>query len=199
MSFIHESAVVHPSVVVPEGVKIWAYAHVREDVVLGENCVIGRNVYIGPGVRIGRNCKIQNDSQIYEPAALGDGVFVGPGVILTNDKNPRAVNPDGSQKSTDDWQPVGVTVLEGASLGAGVICIAPLTVGKWAVIAAGSVATRDSQAFSLYVGTPARFAGWVGRAGFPLESVDSSNFVCPKTGELYKLFDRDGHTQLDIH
>jgi UDP-2-acetamido-3-amino-2,3-dideoxy-glucuronate N-acetyltransferase len=202
MSFVHESAVVHPSVVIPDGAKIWAFAHVREGVVLGENCVIGRNVYIGPGVRIGKNCKIQNDSQIYEPAQLGNGVFVGPGVILTNDKNPRAVNPDGSQKSPKDWQPVGVTVLEGASLGAGSICIAPLVVGRWAVISAGSVATKDLRAFGLYMGTPARLVSWVGRAGYPLVSIDNIHFDCPKTGEKYKVFERDGakhlEPQLDI-
>jgi acetyltransferase-like isoleucine patch superfamily enzyme len=198
MSFVHESAVVHPSVVVPEGAKIWAFAHVREGVILGENCVIGRNVYVGPGVRIGKNCKIQNDSQIYEPAELGDGVFVGPGVILTNDKNPRAVNPDGSQKSVEDWHPVGVTVLEGASLGAGSICIAPLTVGRWSVVAAGSIITKGPQAFGLYVGTPARFVGWVGRAGFPLNSSDGKTFVCPKTGEQYKVSDLDGNKQLEL-
>lgn len=192
MSFVHETAVVHPTVAVPEGAKIWAFAHIREGVVLGENCVIGRNVYVGPGVRIGKNCKIQNDSQIYEPAQLGDGVFVGPGVILTNDKNPRAINPDGSQKSPEDWQPVGVTVLEGASLGAGSICIAPLVVGGWSVIAAGSVASKDTKAFGLYVGTPARFVRWVGRAGHPLELIDSQNFICPKTGERYKEVERDG-------
>jgi len=198
MSFVHESAEVHPSVVVPEGVKIWAFAHVREGVILGENCVIGRNVYVGPGVQIGKNCKIQNNSQIYEPATLGDGVFIGPGVILTNDKNPRAVNPDGSQKSAEDWEPVGVTVFEGASLGAGSICVAPLTVGAWSVIAAGSVATKDPQAFGLYVGTPARFVAWVGRAGFPLESIDETTFVCPKTGELYKVFKTDEKSQLRL-
>jgi len=198
MSFIHESAVVHPSVVVAEGVKIWALAHVREGVVLGENCVIGRNVYVGPGVQIGKNSKIQNDAQIYEPAVLADGVFIGPGTILTNDKNPRAVNPDGSQKAAEDWKPVGVTVLEGASLGAGSICIAPLTVGEWSVVAAGSVATKDPEAFGLYVGTPARFVGWVGRAGFPLEFVDETTFVCPKTGERYKVFEQDGKSRLTL-
>jgi acetyltransferase-like isoleucine patch superfamily enzyme len=199
MSFVHESAVVHPSVVVPEGAKIWAFAQIREGVVLGENCIIGRNVYVGPGVRIGKNSKIQNDSQIYEPAKLGDGVFVGPGVILTNDKNPRAVNPDGSQKSPVDWQPEGISVLDGASLGAGSICIAPLTVGQWSMVAAGSVVTKGLKAFGLYVGTPARFVGWVGRAGFPLETLDHQIFTCPKTGEKYTLSVQDGVENLELN
>lgn len=198
MSFVHETAVVHPTVVVPDGVKIWAFAHIREGVVLGENCVVGRNVYVGPGVRIGKNCKIQNDSQIYEPAVLGDGVFVGPGVILTNDKNPRAVNPDGTQKSIEDWQPVGVEVMEGASLGAGSICIAPLVVGRWSMIAAGSIVTKDPQAFGLYVGAPAKFVGWVGRAGYPLNSIDTETFTCPKTGEKYKAIERDEAKHLEL-
>lgn len=117
--------------------------------------MIGRNVYIGPGVVIGNNCKIQNNALIYEPAILEDGVFVGPAVVLTNDKNPRAVNPDGSLKLSSDWTMVGVTLKRGSAIGANSVCIAPVVVGEWALVGAGSVVTRDVPAGLTVIGNPA--------------------------------------------
>jgi len=118
---------------------VWHLAHIRSAAVVGAETIIGRAAYVGSGVVVGRRCKVQNLAQIFEPAVLEDGVFVGPGAILTNDRRPRAVNPDGSLKSTSDWQPVGVFVETGASIGAGAICVAPIRVGRWAMIAAGAV------------------------------------------------------------
>lgn len=146
---------IHPSVRIGRGTKIWDFTQVRENVVIGNNCVIGRNVYIGPGVVIGNNCKIQNNALIYEPAILEDGVFVGPAVVLTNDKNPRAVNSDGSLKQGDDWEMVGVTLKSGSSVGANSVCIAPVVVGEWALVGAGSVVTKDVPARTTVVGNPA--------------------------------------------
>jgi carbonic anhydrase/acetyltransferase-like protein (isoleucine patch superfamily) len=110
---IVESADVSPSAVIGEGSSVWHLAQVREDAVLGENCVIGRGAYIGTGVHLGDNCKVQNYALVYEPAQLGHGVFIGPAAVLTNDHNPRAINPDGSIKDASDWEPVGVTIEEG--------------------------------------------------------------------------------------
>jgi UDP-2-acetamido-3-amino-2,3-dideoxy-glucuronate N-acetyltransferase len=198
MGNIHPTAEVHDSAVVPESTKVWNYAQIRENVVIGENCVIGRNVYIGPGVVIGKNCKIQNNALIYEPAVLEDGVFIGPAAILTNDKNPRSVTADGTRKSFADWQQVGVTVQEGASLGAGSICVAPLVVGKWSVVAAGSVTTKDTRSFGLYVGAPARQVGWVGRAAHPLIPLGENVLVCPSTGETYSVIELGGGQHLEL-
>lgn len=146
--------------------------------------MIGRGAYIGAGVEIGNNCKIQNDALIYEPARLGDGVFVGPGVIFTNDQFPRAVNVDGELKTGADWAPVGVVVENGASVGARAVCVAPLTIGSWAMVAAGAVVTRNVLPFSLVRGVPARHVGWVGRAGVHLKKVGDT-YVCPLTQETY--------------
>jgi len=149
--------------------------------------VIGRGAYIGPGVRVGLNSKIQNFALIYEPAELGVGVFVGPGVVLTNDHRPRAVNPDGSLKTLKDWEPVGVTVLDGASIGARAVCIAPITIGRWSMVAAGAVVIDDVPDFALVVGLPARRIGWVGRQGSRLERVSGSDglWICPVTSTKY--------------
>lgn len=146
---------IHPSAVIGQGTKIWDYTQIREKVVIGRNCVIGRNVYIGPGVVIGDNCKIQNNALIYEPALLEDGVFVGPAVVLTNDKNPRAINSNGQPKTIGDWVQVGVTIRNGAAIGANSVCIAPLEIGRWALVGAGSVVTKDVEANSVVAGNPA--------------------------------------------
>ena len=171
-----------------DGSQVWHLAQVREGVRLGEGCVVGRGAYIGTGVQIGRNCKVQNYALVYEPAVLGDGVFVGPGVVLTNDTYPRAVNPDGSLKSADDWHAVGVRIGDGASIGARAVCVAPLTIGAWATVAAGSVVTRDVPAHAIVAGVPARRVGWVGRAGHPLRK-DGQHWVCPVTGVQYEEHD----------
>ncbi|MDG4866296.1 DapH/DapD/GlmU-related protein, partial [Streptomyces sp. T-3] len=125
------------------GCSVWELAQIREGAVLGSGCVVGRGAYVGPGVRIGSNVKLQNHALVYEPAELGDGVFVGPAVVLTNDHNPRSVDPAGRLKRGGDWEPVGVCVAEGASLGARSVCVAPVRVGAWAMVAAGAVVTRD--------------------------------------------------------
>jgi UDP-2-acetamido-3-amino-2,3-dideoxy-glucuronate N-acetyltransferase len=134
---------------------------------------------------VGQRCKVQNYALIYEPARLDDGVFVGPAAVFTNDRYPRAVTPDGSIKTAEDWEPVGVTVRCGASIGARAVCVAPITVGRWAVVAAGSVVVKDVPDFALVAGVPARFVRWVGRAGVALAAGSDGRLRCPKTGAGY--------------
>ena len=162
---IHPKSDVHESVVFGSNFSIWEYSKVRESCLIGDDVIIGQSAYIGPSVVIGSNVKIQNNAQIYEPAQIGNGVFIGPGVILTNDKNPRAVNPDFSLKISSDWLPVGVVVHDGASLGAGAVLVAPVVIGKWAMVGAGAVVTKDVPENSVVVGNPARIVGYVDPEG----------------------------------
>lgn len=182
---IIKTADVSDSARIGRGSVVWHLAQVREGAVIGEGCVIGRGSYIGAGVRTGRHCKIQNYALVYEPAVLGDGIFIGPGAVLTNDAYPRAVNPDGSPKSDQDWHPVGVTVEDGASIGARAICVAPVHVGAWATVAAGAVVTRDVPAHGLVAGVPARQIGWVGHAGVRL-AAENGRWRCPFAGRIYE-------------
>jgi acetyltransferase-like isoleucine patch superfamily enzyme len=184
--YLHASADVADSAVIGSGSKVWHYAQIREAATLGLNCIVGRGAYIGSGVVVGDNCKIQNYALVYEPARLGDGVFVGPAVVFTNDQFPRAINRDGSPKLASDWTPVGVTVGQGASIGAMSVCVAPVTIGAWAMIGSGSTVIRDVPDFALVVGNPARRVGWVGKSGFRLSEVADGVWACPVSGDRYR-------------
>ena len=190
---IAESASVHPTADVDEhadigdDTRVWHLAQVREGAQIGSGCNIGRGAYVGPDVVIGNSCKLQNYALVYEPARLGDGVFIGPAAVLTNDEFPRAANLDGSPKSADDWTEVAVIVEDGASIGARAVCVAPVTIGAWALVAAGAVVTKDVPPHALVVGVPARRIGWVGRSGRPLTR-DGDDWVCSDTEERYQEF-----------
>lgn len=180
------TADIDPRARISPGAAVWHLAQVREHAVVGDGCTIGRGAYLGPGVVLGRRVKVQNLAQVYEPAVLEDGAFIGPAVVLTNDLRPRSVTPEGALKDPGSWEPVGVTVRRGASVGARAVCVAPVVIGRWAMVGAGAVVTRDVPDHALVVGVPARQIGWVGRAGAPLR-LEGSLWVCPSTGERYEL------------
>jgi acetyltransferase-like isoleucine patch superfamily enzyme len=158
---VHPTADVSPAATIGAGSSIWHQAQVREGAVLGPGCIIGKGAYIDADVHVGANCKVQNYSCVYHGTTLEDGVFVGPEVVFTNDKYPRAINPDGSIKSDADWE-VGQTLVKyGAAVGSRSVIVAGVTIGRWALVAAGAVVTKDVPDHALVAGAPARQSGWV--------------------------------------
>ena len=180
-------SVIDESAKISDRVSIWHFSQIRNNVSIGEDTSIGKSVYIDSQVKIGKGCKIQNNAQIYSPCSIANFVFIGPGVVLTNDKSPRATLPDGTIQSAKDWVAVGVVVNEGASIGANSICVAPITIGKWAMIGAGSVVTKDVPDYALVVGNPAKQVGWVGQSGKVLLELDNGHLKCPVTGSEFGL------------
>ena len=162
---IHETAEVHPKAEIGPGTQIWHQAQVREHAKLGANCIVGKGVYIDFGVSIGDNVKIQNGALIYHGVTIEDGVFIGPQACLTNDKLPRAINPDGTLKWDADWKAGRIRVCYGASIGAGAIVLPDVTIGRFAMVGAGAVVTRDVPDHGLVVGVPARLVGYVCECG----------------------------------
>lgn len=162
---IHKTAEVSEKARIGEGTRVWNWVQIREDAVIGKNCIISKGAYIDFGVKIGNNVKIQNNVSVYHGVTIEDGVFVGPHVCFTNDKIPRAVNPDGSLKSASDWKVSECIVGEGAAIGANSTILPGVNIGKWALIGSGSVVTKDVPDFGLVYGNPAKLHGYVCKCG----------------------------------
>lgn len=165
MSYIHPTADVSDKAKIGDGTKIWGQAQIREDVTIGQRCIVGRNAYVDHGVTIGNDVKIQGNASLYHGVEVEDGVFIGPHVIFTNDRVPRAINPDGSLKAITDWTAGRTVVRYGAALGAGTVVITGVTIGRWALVGSGSVVTHDVPDHALVVGNPARVIGYVTAKG----------------------------------
>jgi acetyltransferase-like isoleucine patch superfamily enzyme len=152
---------VDPDALIGEDCKVWMYAQIREGVTVGANCIISKDTYLDAGVSIGGGCKIQNSVSVFHGVTLEDEVFVGPNVCFTNDKVPRAFNAD--------WNVTPTLVRRGASIGANATIVCGVTIGEYAMVAAGSVVTRDVAPYTLVMGNPAREAGMVDRDGNRVE------------------------------
>lgn len=182
---IHPTADVSAEATIGPGTSIWNQAQVRERARIGSDCVIGKNAYIDFEVVVGDRVKIQNNASLYHGVTVEDGVFIGPHVCLTNDRLPRAVNPDGSLKTDADWEVGPIRIRTGAALGAASTILPGVTVGRWALVGAGSVVTRDVEDYALVVGNPAHRIGSACPCGEPLrDAPDGSRFVgpCPSCG-----------------
>ena len=166
--YIHPTSDVSDKAVIGLGTRIWHLVHVREGAKIGQNCTVGKDVYVDNDVEIGDNVKIQNSALIYHGAKIEDGVFIGPQACLANDQYPRAITPEGTLKGADDWV-VGPTLIRyGASIGAGAIILPKVTIGRFAMVAAGAVVAQDVPDHALAMGIPAQIAGYVCRCGRPM-------------------------------
>jgi UDP-2-acetamido-3-amino-2,3-dideoxy-glucuronate N-acetyltransferase len=155
--YIHPTANVSDQAEIGQGTKIWINSQIREKSVIGNNCIISKDTYIDTQVKIGNNCKVQNGVSVYHGVTIEDDVFVGPNVTLTNDKVPRAFNTE--------WKITPTLISKGASLGANSTIVCGITIGEYAMVAAGSVVTRDVEPYSLVMGNPAKHHSYIDKAG----------------------------------
>ena len=175
--FVHESSYVDDGVIIGEGTNIWHFCHIQKGAEIGTKCSLGQNVNVGNFVKIGNGVKIQNNVSIYEGVELEDYVFCGPSMVFTNDLTPRAKYPKGhiGYKKT--------LVKHGASVGANATIVCGNKIGKWAMIAAGAVVTKDVPDYALVAGIPAKQIGWVCECGAQI----SNDYNCNECGREYKL------------
>ncbi len=132
---------------------------------VGECSMIGAFVEIQRGAEIGRNCKISSHSFICEGVRIEDEVFVGHGVMFTNDRYPRATNPDGALKTEADWTPTPTRIGRRAAIGSNATVLCGVTIGENAMVGAGAVVTRDVPAHAIVAGVPAAVIGDVRNRG----------------------------------
>jgi len=182
--FVHESSYIDENVEIGEGTKIWHFSHIQSGARIGKNCSIGQNVNIGNNVVIGNNVKIQNNVSVYEGVILEDYVFCGPSMVFTNILNPRSEFP---QRGSEFYKKT--IVQRGATLGANSTIICGHTIGKYAFIGAGAVVTKDVPDYALFIGNPAKLAGWMCACGRKLDFTTKfygiENAKCPKCGKEY--------------
>ena len=156
---VHPSAFVEDEVEIGRGTRIFLGVQIRAGARIGRDCILGKDVFIDAHVTIGDRVKIQNGVSVYRGVTVEDEVFLGPHCVTTNDLDPASVTPEGRLKTEADWQ-LGETVFRtGARVGAGAIVVCgrpPREIGRWALVAAGAVVTRDVHDFELVAGNPAR-------------------------------------------
>lgn len=186
-----QDAYIHPTAELGDGVrigarsKIWHFVQLRPGVSIGEDCILGRDVYIDEDISIGNAVKIQNRASVYKDCVIEDGVFIGPHVVFTNDQNPRAINPDGTLKSADDWHAGSTRVQRGAAIGAGSVILPSKNIGQFALVGAGSVVTKDVGDYEIVVGNPARVVGYACACGHRLQDAGNDSLECPECGSTY--------------
>jgi acetyltransferase-like isoleucine patch superfamily enzyme len=183
---IHPTADVEPGASVGEGTDVWRFAHIRTGAVVGSECIIHGGTYIDSGVRIGDRCKLQQKVSVFHGVTLEDGVFVGPHATFTNDKIPRAITPEGKLKGGEDWTVMPTLVRTGASIGAAAVIVPGVTIGRWAMVAAGAVVSRDVPDHGLVVGSPARLVGYVCACGRKL-TPRGTGLYCAHCDRAYDL------------
>lgn len=180
--FVHESAYIDEPCQIGEGVKIWHFSHVMAHSIIGNNCNIGQNVVISPEVVLGRNVKVQNNVSIYTGVECEDDVFLGPSMVFTNIINPRSAIVRKNQY-------VKTLVKKGASIGANATIVCGITIGRYAMIGAGAVVTKDVKDYALVIGNSAKQIGWVSEHGHRLFFDQDGFAICKESGFKYRLID----------
>ncbi|MBI3034748.1 N-acetyltransferase [Candidatus Woesearchaeota archaeon] len=170
--FIHPTADVSKQAELGANAKVWHQCQIRENARIGDNSILGKNVYIDHDVVIGSNVKVQNNASVYFGSKIEDGVFIGPNACLTNDKAPRAIAKNGKLKTGKEWVAGRIIVKKGASIGAGSVILPDVTIGRFAMIGAGSLVTKSVPDYALVYGSPAELKGYVCRCGAKIKDIE---------------------------
>ncbi|MDY0132771.1 MAG: acyltransferase [Desulforegulaceae bacterium] len=178
--FVHESSYVDDNCKIGENAKIWHFCHILKNTTIGNNTSLGQNVVAGPNVKIGSNCKIQNNVSVYNGVEIEDGVFCGPSCVFTNVINPRAFI-----EKKDEFK--NTLLKKGCSIGANATIICGITIGKYALIAAGAVVNKNVSDFALMAGVPAKQIGWVCRCGETLKFESEYEIKCLSCNTRYLM------------
>jgi UDP-2-acetamido-3-amino-2,3-dideoxy-glucuronate N-acetyltransferase len=195
--FIHDRALCE-SDDVGAGARIWAFAHVMKGAHIGRDCNICDHAFVESGGWIGDGVTLKNGVMVWNGVRIGDGVFVGPGVVFTNDlrpRSPRSAETGSEARYADEATWLSPTeIAPNASIGARAVILPGITIGAFAMVAAGAVVTKNTPAHALVAGNPARIIGHVGRTGAKLLSDGKGVWRCPDTDERY-LETPDGLTR----
>ncbi len=190
--FAHETAVIDDPCEIGAGTKIWHFSHIMRDSRIGERCNIGQNVVVSPHCVIGNNVKIQNNVSVYTGVIIEDDVFCGPSMVFTNVINPRSFIERKSEYKT-------TLVKRGASIGANATVVCGVTLGRYCVVGAGGVVTRDVPDYAVVYGNPARVRSWVCYCGEGLDlgggDAESRQASCGACGRPYR---REGRNVREI-
>ncbi len=182
--FAHQTAVIDENCSIGDNTKIWHFSHIMSGCNIGESCNIGQNVVISPEVILGKNVKIQNNVSVYTGVICEDDVFLGPSMVFTNVINPRSH----VSRKTEYAQTI---VRKGASIGANATIVCGNEIGKYSMIGAGAVITKEVKAFALVVGNPAKQIGWVSENGQKLNFDEQGNAICSETNQIYQLINNE--------
>ena len=152
MSFIHDLANVAPCEV-GEGTKIWQFVVILKNAKIGQNCNICAHTLIEGDVVIGNNVTVKSGVFIWDGTRIEDDVFLGPNATLTNDLMPR------SKEYPEKFS--GITLKQGASIGANATILPGITIGVKAMVGAGAVVTKDVPDYAVVIGNPAKIIRYI--------------------------------------
>ncbi|MEK5036068.1 acyltransferase [Paenibacillus sp. FSL R7-0302] len=172
--FTHPQAIVE-SEEIGEDTRIWAFAHILPNAIIGSNCNINDHTFIENDVVLGDNVTVKSGVYIWDGVRIKDNVFIGPNVTFTNDLRPRSKQYPSVFLETilEEW----------VSIGANATIIAGNTIGKYAMVGAGSLVTKNIPNNTLWYGNPAKFKGYICNCGEKL----NQQFSCPTCAKQYSL------------